>query len=181
MRNTVVNGYFTQVPNAILETLSKHTLPAYETRLLNRILRETVGRHRVGFYTRLRELGKQCAMDYRHVGRALKALEARRVIARRYAKRNTHIELNLNVFEWVLKEPPGLFTQKSMSQAEVNAIAKDANALSPEEATKTVACEYPMSPVEVTNSVASGGDENRKDLEEIAKITRPFHRRFDHE
>lgn len=154
----IIQTSFTKVPNAFLNTLSKYTLPAYETRLLYQILRQTLGWNKLGYYTSLRNLGELCAMDYRHVGRTLKALEARRIIATRKAKRNTHIELNLSYFEWFLKEPPGLILEKAMSQKAINTIASCPEVLSPEEATTVDNSENPCSPQEATTSVASRGD-----------------------
>jgi len=159
----VVYSSFTKIPNALLEILSKHTLPAYETRILNQILRQTLGWNRLGYYTSLRDLGELCAMDYRHVGRTLKALEARRIVATRKAKRNTHIELNLNYMQWWLKEPPGLFVKKPLSPEEATLVDTPADALSPGQATAVV---------------ASGGDTESENRRKIDEITAPFKDRF---
>ena len=175
MKQSVVPPGFTRVPNGILDTLSKYTLPAYETRILTQILRQTLGWNRLGYYTSLRDLGELCAMDYRHVGRALKGLEARRIVSTRIAKRNTHIEVNIDYMSWTLKDPPGLFTKKSMSQDEVDLISADANVLSPPEATDSESSPDTLSPPEATASVTSRGDGDFELPPEIAEITKAFH------
>ncbi len=98
------------MPNSIIENvLCKYTFPAYELRLLFFIMRNTVGWNVPGFYTSYRKIVTATAIDLRNVGRTLKALEGKNIIATRKGKQ-THIEFNPKYMTWRLDEPETLFT-----------------------------------------------------------------------
>ena len=101
---------FTQIPNTIiLNVLCKYTFPAYELRLLMFIMRQSIGWGVPGFYTSFREMSKATSIDVRNIGRTIKELEFKNIIATRKGSR-THVEFNMNYMTWRLKEPETLFT-----------------------------------------------------------------------
>ncbi len=139
---------YTGIPHAIMENvLCKYTFPAYEMRLMMLIMRQTFGWHRKGWYTTHREIAAKTSMHLRHVGRTLKALEERFIIATRKAKNKTHIEFNTNYMQWRLDETDTLFTCSGGNK---------------------------VSPLEVTESVASRGDISDEEHAEMLEQIRAF-------
>ncbi len=142
---------FTQIPNTIvLNVLCKYTFPAYELRLLFFIMRQTVGWSVPGFYTTYREMEEVTCIDLRNIGRTLKALEEKNIIASRKGSR-THIEFNPDYMTWRLDEPETLFT----------GVGKCNRALSPE----------------TTESVVSGDNTSPEDEAFISSLIKEFKQR----
>lgn len=105
---------YTAIPHQLIENvLCKYTFTAYETRILWHIYRNTFGWHRLDFTTSHRKIAEATAMKLAHVGRTLKALEEKNIIARQKSKTEITIQFNLNYMNWKLKDPDGLFTGSS--------------------------------------------------------------------
>jgi phage replication O-like protein O len=140
---------FTQVPNEMLEALARTHLTLYETRVIFVILRQVNGYHKRSDQISLDKFASKTGMNRRHIQRAVKSLELRRIISTStgYRRCKTY-RINGTLSEWRpaplearggekrLRRPTGAFIGDAQA-------AIQGPRLAPEEATVLAPLEAP--------------------------------------
>ena len=121
--------------NAIIDdVLAKYNFPPRQQRVLQHIIRKTLGFNQTHFYASIRDIAKATNLQITHAHKTIKTLEARNIIAIRSTTKKSHIELNVDYMSWSLKEPETLFTDNTLLPSGVTrGVPPQGNGISEEE------------------------------------------------
>jgi len=102
MENEDKKGFYTRIPNEVMEALSKIKLTLYEIRILLYIMRKTFGWGKDEDAVSLNQFVKETGITRRHVGRTLTCLEDKNIIKVYRGKSVNSYSVNTETGSWKL-------------------------------------------------------------------------------
>ena len=102
MENEDKKGFYTRIPNEVMEALAKIKLTLYEIRILLYIMRKTFGWGKDEDAVSLNQFVKETGITRRHVGRTLSCLEDKNIIKVYRGKSVNSYSVNTETGSWKL-------------------------------------------------------------------------------
>jgi len=97
---------FSQIPHKLAENVARSDLSPHESRCLWAIIRKTFGWQKESDRISLQQFSDATGLDRRHIHRALKKLEQRKILViRRDDRKPATFQFNKNYSSWVLSSP----------------------------------------------------------------------------
>lgn len=96
----LLEGNFTQFPNAILDALIRTHLSPNESKIIYLVIRKTYGWHKLSDWIALSQIAEYTGITRSNVCRYIKSLVSRHILIRSDDK---HIGLNEDTTQWMYK------------------------------------------------------------------------------